>query len=379
MNHSPHIHPADAPAISATPGSSRLSVLFIKKNLDRAELELVLETHRRNIAIHVVASSGTPGREKLAALGIFTAVPAIESKFNPRLILTIRQLVRRLGVTLIHAPDSASLANAIWATYFIPLRIIAYRGTLARIRRHDPSFWMAILHPRVTRVICVSRAVYEHMSRYLPVEKLRLIYKGHDPDWSAEYDKNVARPAGIPADAIVLMYIAMSKGRPYKGLAFLLEAVGMLKNERIHLVCIGDYDPSAAETAHRLAPGRVHLLGETPNAAAYLRFADIYVLPSLREGLPRTIKEAMAAGLPVIASNIPGSAELVSDGESGLLVEPASSTALAQAIERLAGDETMRRRLGQAGKERLATEFGLERYIDETLALYLEDPVMAAT
>ena len=87
----------------------------------------------------------------------------------------------------------------------------------------------------------------------------------------------------------------------------------------------------------------------------------------------------MAAGLPVIASNIPGSAELVSDGESGLLVEPASSTALAQAIERLAGDETMRRRLGQAGKERLATEFGLERYIDETLALYLEDPVMAAT
>lgn len=355
------------------PSSGRPAVLFIKKNLDRAELELVLAAHRRGIRIHVISSRTCPAKERLQAEGIFTEIPSIRSKFHPALILMIRRLVRRLGVTVIHAPDSSSLANAIWATYFLKVHIIAYRGTTARIRRTDPTFWLGVLHPRVSRVICVSRSVFDNMKLHMPADKLRLIYKGYHPEWLPGQEVAVDRPASLPHDAIVLMYIAVTRGRPFKGLPVLIDTMSLLECARAHLVVIGDYDPADFKAAREAKHSeRLHFLGELPNAAAYLRFADIYVLPSLREGLPRTIKEAMATGLPVVATNIPGPAELVSHEETGLLVEPGSPTALATALDTLCANEALRRRMGANGKMRLTNLFGAEQFIEKTLDLYRE-------
>ena len=349
------------------------AVLLIKKNLDRAELELALEANRRGIPIHVISTSTCPGKERLTAAGIFTEIPSIRSKFSPRLILTIRRLVKRLGITVIHAPDSSSLANAIWATYFLKVRIIAYRGTMARIRRSDPTFWLGILHPRVSRVICVSTSVYEHMQHYLPADKLRLIYKGYREEWLTEQGATASLPASIPDDAIIIMYIAATRGRPYKGLAILIEAMNLLECSHAHMIFIGSHDPMVFKTAQETRhPERLHFLGEIPQAASYLHHADMYVLPSLREGLPRSIKEAMACGLPVVATNIPGPAELVSHNETGLLVEPGSAHALAGALDILCANESLRRQMGENGKKRLVEIFGTDQYIEKTLELYRE-------
>ncbi len=114
----------------------------------------------------------------------------------------------------------------------------------------------------------------------------------------------------------------------------------------------------------------VELLGERHDVPAILAAADVFVLSSLSEGMPISILEAMAAGLPVVASAVGGVPEVVIDGETGLLVPPDDAPALANALRRLLADAGLRRRLGAAGRRRAEERFDLPRFRREHLSLY---------
>ena len=103
----------------------------------------------------------------------------------------------------------------------------------------------------------------------------------------------------------------------------------------------------------------VRLAGERDDVGELLAGADLFVLSSRSEGLPLSILEAMAAGLPVVASSVGGVPELVVEGETGLLVPPGDPHALAAAMERLLDDPALRRRLGAAGRTRVSEHFDL--------------------
>jgi len=100
--------------------------------------------------------------------------------------------------------------------------------------------------------------------------------------------------------------------------------------------------------------------------------SDVFVMSSLWEGLGLVFLEAMATGLPVVSTRVSAIPEVVVDGETGLLVPPADDAALADALVRLAREPALRARLGAAGRARVRERFGLERMIDETLAVYAE-------
>ena len=162
---------------------------------------------------------------------------------------------------------------------------------------------------------------------------------------------------GAPADAVVIMMIGRLVAE--KGYLELFEAMGRVGAV---LWVVGERlesdRPSAVEAAiagleeHPELAERIRFLGYRRDVPDLLRAADIFTLPSHREGMPRSIIEAMMTGLPVVATDIRGSREEVVPGETGLLVPVRDSEALAEGLSRLVEDAALRRRLGRAGRAR---------------------------
>ncbi|WP_165857677.1 glycosyltransferase family 4 protein [Marinobacter sp. JSM 1782161] len=346
-----------------------MRILICKPHLDQSELALALSLHDRGLCVRVLAARTTQGREELERRGLFEEMAAIKGKLRPALIRQMRRVIREDRISLIYAIDSSSLANALWATLFSGVHVVGYRGTLSRIRQLDPTFWLGILNPRVARIFCVSSSVYDYMSRFVPRRKLVLNPKGFDPAWLPEASAP-SHPilANLPEDTCVCMFIGNTAGRPYKGLQSLIEGFHRANLPGAHLVVLGDHDPQAPEwVAQGPAAGAITLAGRQHEAAQWLHRADIYIQPSLREGLPRAIKEAMAVAVPVIATDIPGNRDLISDQRCGALIPPADPDALARTLQTLHGDSVQRRRLGLEGQRQLARLFSHERTVERTL------------
>lgn len=353
-----------------------MQVLFIKPSPDASELHLILSLHRLGVPIRVLAAPDCQARDTLEQHGLYIEARPGRGKLQPALIGQIYRLIRELKVTVIHAIDSSSLANAIWASYFSRVKIVGYRGTRSRVRRFDPTYWLGILNPRVTRIICVSQAIHDYLARFLPRHKLVLNAKGYSPDWLSTDESLPQQFPSLPDESLAIMHIGNSKGRPHKGLRYLIQAFHQARLGNAHLVIIGDYDddiPALVQSG--AAAGRIVLAGPQLHASRWLRRADIYVQPSTVEGLPRSVKEAMAQGVATVVTDIPGPTELIEHEHSGLVVPPANPQALARALERLATSDELRQRLAQGAVHRLKTHFPPENFVLKTLELYksLED------
>jgi glycosyltransferase involved in cell wall biosynthesis len=154
----------------------------------------------------------------------------------------------------------------------------------------------------------------------------------------------------------------------------LIDALALLPGDwPVHLVLVGRMDDSRL-VRHIAASPRaacVHRLGVRPDAPAIAAGCDVFVLPSIkREGLARSLIEAMAYARPVVVTDCGGSPELVVDGDSGLVVPAGNAPALADAISRLYRSPELRARYGASARERIATAFRIETTIEQTLALY---------
>jgi glycosyltransferase involved in cell wall biosynthesis len=169
-----------------------------------------------------------------------------------------------------------------------------------------------------------------------------------------------------------------------KGHRHLVDACALLRQRGIDFVCdlVGE-GPLRREMEARIARlqlgDRVHVLGgrARPEIIRRFRAADVAVLASQptrqgkREGIPVVLMEAMASGLPAVSTRLSGIPELVDDGQTGLLVPPADAAALADALERLARDPELRRRMGAAGRAKVVREFDLRVNTAALLELFL--------
>lgn len=157
-----------------------------------------------------------------------------------------------------------------------------------------------------------------------------------------------------------------------KGLYVLLDALGRLDRDDLTVSVVGD-GPLAgdlrAAVEERGLGETVELLGYREDVPAVLAASDVFVLPSFREGTPRVVTEAMAAGLPVVATDIAGLPEQVADGESGYLVPTGDPAAVADRLGQLLDDPERRRTFGERGRER-AERFSRERMLADLDAVY---------
>jgi len=166
---------------------------------------------------------------------------------------------------------------------------------------------------------------------------------------------------------------AIAEWTKNKGLFYLLKAVKDI-NRGFDLILIGSGENPDKEKMYNFIKKHnltnVHLVEWIDNAASYLKAFDIFVLPSIKEGLPYTILETMKAEVPVIASNVGGIPEMIQDGINGILVKPKNSQELAEKINYLIDNPNKARKMTQKAKEKAEKEFGLERMIEKTKRIY---------
>jgi glycosyltransferase involved in cell wall biosynthesis len=175
-------------------------------------------------------------------------------------------------------------------------------------------------------------------------------------------------PAGRGTGASVVVG-TLANLNPDKGLEHLIDAASLLGGRAgVTFEVYGsthathtDYARALAALADRTPARNFFFRGETSDVPRVLSEVDIFVISSLREGTTTTAIEAMAAGLPVVATNVGGIPEVVMDEETGILVEPAEAGELAEAIARLVEDRDLRFRMGRNGRTRAEREFGLEK------------------
>jgi len=176
-----------------------------------------------------------------------------------------------------------------------------------------------------------------------------------------------------PPDALVVGSVGWLT--PIKGYRYLIEAVARLRpaHPRLHVVLIGTGDLRAplAALADRLGiRDRVRFLGQRADIPACLAAMDLFVLPSLNEGMGRALVEAMAAGRPVIATRVGGVPAVVEHRRTGLLVPPADAAALAVAIDELARNSGWAKQLAEAGQQSIGARFSAAHMVRGVEAVY---------
>ncbi len=192
----------------------------------------------------------------------------------------------------------------------------------------------------------------------------------------AGVDLSRFQPTSPPPDPVTI--VLASRMLWDKGVQEFVDAARSLQETAANLrfVLVGKPDPGnpAAVPESRLrswqADGIIEWWGHRDDMPAVLQQAHIVCLPSYREGLPTILIEAAAAGLPLVATDVPGCREVVRDGENGLLVPARDAGALADALARLAEDVQLRERFGRRSRDVAEAEFGIERVAEETLAVY---------
>jgi glycosyltransferase involved in cell wall biosynthesis len=160
-----------------------------------------------------------------------------------------------------------------------------------------------------------------------------------------------------------------------KGVPVLLQAVAKLQAEfpGLSLDLVGDgyeMDTLRAMTAELGLQDTVNFLGRMNDVTSVLKRADIYVQPSLNEGLPNSLLEAMSCGLPVVVTNVGGMPDVVSDGVEGFVVEPANADALAIALGKLLRDRELRKEVATRCRTKIQQEYSLDSVADNYIALY---------
>ena len=298
---------------------------------------------------------------------------------DKRVGLDLGILFRLMGLLRREQPD---LVNTHLWTADVWARLAAILAGVPRIvvTEQNVDLWKRWYHRWIDRllflwtdrVVCVSvqvRAFYRRLG--VPDAKLHVIPNAID---LAPFDT----PHPPPQDAAPFVFTCAARLHPQKAHGVLLDAVALLVGggERHFKVRLAGEGPLGPELAARVRTAGldpwVEFLGVRQDVPELFRASDAFVLPSLYEGLPLAVLEAMAAWLPVVATRVGGIPDLIEDGTHGLLVPPGDACALADAMGRLLRDRSAARAMGAAARVRAAREYDIDAVAARTVALFEE-------
>jgi len=350
-------------------GGSEQVLLQLLAGLDRREWRPVL--------LHHPAPGLVPLIEASRAIDVPAhAVPRVT---DANLVVRLPRLWRAIGdarPSVFHAhlnwPLSCKFGLLAAALRRVPAVVATVHLYVESLMNRNVRLQVRAVGAGVDRYLAVSRHVRDRLvaGAGLPQHKLRLVSNGIDPDAVGRVADPVlrARLAGAPDRPLVLAAARLS---PQKAIGVLLAAAPLVPDAVFVIAGDGPERASLEARAQALGiAGRVRFLGLRDDVPELLAVCDVFVLPSLFEGLPLSVLEAMAAAKPVVATRIPGTDEAVVDGATGILVPPGNAPALAAAIRAFLSDPVRAAAAGRAGLDRVRTQFSASAMVAAVAAEY---------
>lgn len=311
-------------------------------------------------------------------MGISPEPFRIRFPLDPVCLAHMVALLRRRRIDVVHSHEFAMAVYGTAATRLvgIPHVITLHGGRYyeAKRRRRTALRWACRNSRSVVTVSFVTRDRYAGCLRIAP-ERLGVIPNGVPPQPG---DRGRVR-AELRLESEELLLVAVGNLYAVKGHATLIESLGALDARRpelkwrLAIAGRGEEEAALSESAGDLGLSRrIHLLGYRSDIADVLAAADVFVMPSLSEGLPLALLEAMFAAKPVVASDVGGIPEVVRSGREALLVPPGNAEALERAIETVLSDSSLRDALGAAARRRVEARYTVSAMTDAYEELYLK-------
>jgi glycosyltransferase involved in cell wall biosynthesis len=311
-----------------------------------------------------------------------TGVPFQVLGLNPGLrrpwhLSGIQRHLRELQPDIVHTfLLTASLYGRLAAMLaHVPIVIGTEVNIYERKRTHH-VFAERLLMRGTDRVLVSAESVRDFYIRQVHADPARVDVIYNAVDWSQldtttpplELRASVGLPADVPLAGIIARLTEQKAHR------YLFDAMASTPGlASLHLLVVGDgelRDDLRARVDRLGLSARVHFLGARRDLGNLLAAIDLFVMPSLWEGLPLSMVLAMGAGLSVVATRVAGIPEVVQDGLTGVLVPPADVTALGSAMAKLVSDPLLRRTLGTAAARFVRPRFGVDRYVESVTGVY---------
>ncbi len=336
--------------------------------MEKLLVEFARHADRERFNLHFICLEGRGTlADEIEALGWKVHVLGKRPGLRPALVFRLARLFRRLRADVVHTHNTAPCIYGAPSAKLagVPLVVNTRHGQGPAPGTRE-SRMLALAARMVKLVVCVSNdSANLAVQTGIRVDRICTIWNGID---LAAFPFHGPRPDG-PA-------VVVARLSPEKDIQTLLLAVSLVVRQlsAFKLRVVGDgpcresLETLAAELRLR---ANVQFVGETRDVSGHLRQASMFVLPSLTEGLSLTLLEAMATGLPVVATRVGGNAEVVVEGETGLLVDPADPGLMASAILKLATAPTLATQAGAKGRQRVEDAFDVRKMVRAYEGAYL--------
>ena len=342
--------------------------------MTRPERMMLLGLQSMGLEISVVTHSPNEYTNELEQKGIRFHYIGLHKKICPGSIRKLRRLLKENNYDILHFTFGKAATNALIASRGLKIKIIAFYGSMS-LHWYDPTAYLGFLNHRIDHYICVSQAVAAHVRRQLlPYRRnnITVIARGFDVPWLRNLKTVSREELNIPADGFVVCCVAIV--RRVKGLDYLIRAIRKLpEGLPVYFLLVGEGTDSwrikkAVSITHYKKNFRI--IGKVPFAPSYIAACDLYIQPSIHEGLGRALAEAMSLGKIVVATDGGGTCDLITDNSDGIMLPAKSSDAIADAILHCYHNKDSFSPLPENAKRKVEDNFPVEKVIKETLQVY---------
>ena len=377
---------------------AKIKIVFVLGTLEiggteKQFLETVRRLNRERFDPHVLALPGDgklrPAIEALRIPLTCLGFDLPKGRYHSGALLRIARMMGGLIGYLRREQPQIVQSYLLWANIYsglagkmtgVPVILTGRRELMNATYRKFPDWWCQNLINRWTTMILANSEYVKQESlrleKYVTAEKIQVLYNGIALDHAPRsLDPTVLKSAcGIPPDAQVVGMIANL--RPCKGHQDFLQAAALVlqRYPRTVFWLVGEdrgLQPSLERLAVELRIREAILFaGARDDISAMLAIIDVLASASLTESLSNAILEGMAQGKPIVATHVGGTPELITHGETGLLVPPQNPARFAEALNHLLGDRALQHQMGVAGRRKVEARFGMEQMIQATEAFY---------